>query len=108
MRTILTLLVVFLVAGAAWAVDCDREQARLILDTMQSNYGLKYEDSGVSLHVDINGGWNGMDLDRKNKFLAMIANSDACINNKARGIFIYSFREKVAEASPLFGLKVLK
>lgn len=109
MKTFLAALVtVSLWAPAAFALDCDKQQAQLILDTMQKNYSLKYDDSGVSLHIDINGGWDSMNIDRKNRFLRLIADSDACIHDKARGIFIYSWGDKVAEASPLFGLKVIK
>jgi len=108
MKIILTFLVVLLVASAALAVDCDREQAKMVRDTMQKNYGLKYEDSGVSLRIDINGGWDKMDTDTKNRFLRLVAGADACLHNEARGVFIYSWGDKVAEASPLFGLKVIK
>ena len=90
------------------AADCDKAGAQMSLDMLRDGVGVKFEDHGVNLFVDIDSIWNEQSLDRKNKLLRTIADADACIHGKARGIMIYAWGQKVAEASPLFGFKVIK
>lgn len=88
--------------------NCDKAAAQKIFDMLRDGVGVKFDDHGVNLFVDINSIWNEQSLDKKNQLLQAIANADACIQGKARGIMVYAWGEKVAEASPYFGLKVIK
>lgn len=92
----------------AMAADCDKAGAQKIFDMLRDGVGVKFDDHGINLFVDINSIWNEQSLDKKNQILRTIADADACIQGKARGIMVYAWGEKVAEASPVFGLKVIK
>lgn len=87
---------------------CDKEGAIQLLNTMKDNYELKFDSYPNSLYVDMEEGWHSMDIDKKNRFLRAIANFDACIEGKARHIYIQAWGEKVAEATPKSGFKILK
>ena len=87
---------------------CDKEGARESLNTITKNYNLKFDNHSNILYVYMEEGWHSMDIDTKHRFLRWIANLDACIEGKARNIYIQAWGEKVAEVTPTTGFKVLK
>lgn len=52
--------------------------------------------------------WHALTQPQKEGMMLAVANADACLTGKARPIFIYYKSELVAQASPTFGVKVLK
>ncbi|MHC1711310.1 MAG: hypothetical protein AB9872_04070 [Solidesulfovibrio sp.] len=106
--SLLCALSLIITPNYAMAADCDKAGAQKILDMLREGVGVKFEDHGVNLFGDIDSIWNEQSLDKKNQLLRTIADADACIQGKAQGIMVYAWGQKVAEASPLFGLKVIK
>ncbi len=98
---------VFITNAFAQCNETQKAEAKKLLNELTDIYNMKYEDLSHILYVDMEEGWHSMNIDQKNKFLRAIANFDACINGKARNIYINAWGEKVAEATPE-GFKVFK
>jgi len=52
--------------------------------------------------------WHAYTLPNKKAMITTVANVDACLEGKSRKIFIHFRGEKVAEADPTWGIKVIK
>jgi hypothetical protein len=87
---------------------CDKEGARQLLNTMKQNYDFQLDSRTNILYVDMEARWHTMDIDTKHRFLRAIANLDACIEGRARHIYIEAWGERVAEATPMGSFKILK
>jgi len=84
---LMTMLTLFIFPALSFS-QCDKTEARRLLNEIKEIYNLEYDDRSNILYVDMKSGWHTMDLDTKNKFLRAIANLDACVHGKARHIYI--------------------
>jgi len=88
------------------AQGCDRGAARTVLQNLKAMASYSVE-KGVVYYSWIDD-WHSFTLPQKNGLLTAAANADACLEGKARKIYFHYRGEKVAEADPTWGLKVIK
>jgi len=86
--------------------QCDQKAAFRALNALKemANISIK-KDVVYYSWVD---NWHSLTTPQKEAMIEIAANSDACIEGKARKIFFHYQGDKVAEADPVWGIKVLK
>ena len=107
-KMMLVASLVFLALCSISYAQCDKVEARRILDEFKDIFGLEYESLSHTLHVNMTSHWYDLPLSKKYEILNAIANLDACIHGKARHIYINVYNKRVAEKTPMKGSKVFE
>ena len=90
----------------SYAHSCDKAAAREVQTNLKAMANHSVE-KGVVYYSWLDK-WHEFTLPQKKGLITAAANADACLQGTARKIYFHYQGEKVAEADPTWGIKVIK
>jgi len=106
MKCITCALLIILLHSHDTIAQCDKSQAESVYKMVMSFSNISEKNDAVYCSwIDR---WHSLTIPQKDGMIHALANADACLTGRARKVFIHYNGELVAEASPTFGIKVIK